>query len=352
MSATSGPPQPYESLAKENKYLRNQNIRLRDKERAIENLIVASAAVMPKPRIVKSPKLKTSKRNLEYHALRGDEHAGAKITALDINGIGSYNLKIYKKYIELWTKKIIQFKREDEKALGLNKLIITHLGDWLEGESIYPGQSFYIDESVVNVIYNHVLPLETESLLQLARIFPKIELFCVTGNHGRAGKKGDHHWRSSFEYMMLRTLQLLLQDQKNITIYISESPSMLVRHGDFTFCYNHGSHLSSNYGVPYYSLDRTFKALPGLYNMVVDFYICGHRHTPVNITDNIIMNGSLMGGSDLSVNRMLRASRASQKIFYFDPQKGINRKTDIYLEDRLKLKADKNGIFTPYIEKA
>ena len=67
---------------------------------------------------------------------------------MDTNNIGAYNLKVYEKYVRRWAEKVIQFKREDERALGLNKLVIPHLGDWLEGENIYAGQAFHICENL------------------------------------------------------------------------------------------------------------------------------------------------------------------------------------------------------------
>jgi len=347
MRAESGA--TFQILAADNRRKQSAINRLRDQRDIIEQIITAAAAAMPKADPIRPGTRSRAKLEQEFHALRGDEQAGARVDAIDTNGIGSYNLEKYAQYVELWTQKILQFKREDERALGLNKLVIAHLGDWIEGESIYPGQPFHIVDNISNVIFNHVLPLEVEAIRILSSVFADIEIFCITGNHGRAGRKGEHHWHSSFEYMLLRMLQFALQSLDNVRVYVSESVSMLVRHGAFTFCYDHGSHLQSNYGVPYYSLDRTYKALPNLYNQIVDAYATGHKHTPTNLSDHVIMNGAFVGANDLSVNKLKCHARPVQKVFYLDREKGINRKTDIYLEDRPKLIADKHGIFTPYI---
>jgi len=338
----------FETLSEENYRLRRRLARYQDRDRALKELIRLAAGSMPPIPKVKVPAYKARKQNLVFHALRSDEQIGAKITAFDTNGIGGYDLDIYARRLDKWVSKVIQFKREDERALGLNRLVIARLGDWIEGETIYPGQAFYIDAPIVDTIF-YALPLEIEAVLKLASIFREIEIFCVVGNHGRSGKKGDHHWRTSWEYIMLRIFQDKLKDQENVKVYVSESPSMLVQHGDFLFCYDHGGDLQSNYGVPFYSMDRKYRSLPNLYGRVIDILCVGHKHTPINITDNIIMNGSFMGASHLSVNKVKRHARAAQKIFYFDEQKGLNRMTDIYLEDRPRLRIDENGILTPYI---
>ena len=341
-------PQIYETLAKENVRLKNSIARTQDTREWTERLITTAAAVMPKPKRYRPAPYQKASRQQELHALRGDEQAGAKVTALDTNGLNEYDLDKYAEYLHRWTDKVIQFKREDEKSHGLNKLELTHLGDWLEGECIYPGQQMHIVAPVIDVIFNTVLPLEIEAMLRLSCIFHEIDIFAVIGNHARAGKKGDHHWRSNFEYVLLRALQAALQDQSNINVYISESPMMIVQHGKSVFAYNHGSHLTGSYGVPYYAMDRTYKALPSLTGILIDHYICAHRHTPVNLQDQVIMNGSFQGGTDLSVNKMLAISRPSQKVFQLDLDNGINRESNLYLANRPKLVADKNGIFTPY----
>ena len=64
--------------------------------------------------------------------------------------------------------------------------------------------------------------------------------------------------------------------------------------------------------------------------------------------NEIILNGTLVGGSDLSINAMNVSSRPSQKIFYLDPDHGIHRMSDIYLSKKPTLSADKNGIYTAY----
>jgi len=338
----------FNTLSEENRRLQKAMQYGADKFKQFEQLWIGAARQMPVVKPVKPGARKGHKLQLEFHAIRSDEQAGALVTALDTSGIGGYDLDIYVERLNRWADKIITFKAQDQASLGLNKLVIHRLGDWLEGESIYPGQAFHIDAPIVDVIYNTVLPHEREVMLRLASHFETIEQFCVQGNHGRAGKKGDHHWRTSFEYMTYRTMQLMLENQKNVKTYVSDSIAMLVQHGDFIFCLDHGASLKSSYGVPYYSMDRTYKALPNLYNMMVDLLLVGHRHTPSNLADQVIMNGSMMGGNPLSVNDMKVATRAGQDIFYFDLHHGINRKSTLHLEDRPRLTPDVNRILTPY----
>jgi len=56
----------------------------------------------------------------------------------------------------------------------------------------------------------------------------------------------------------------------------------------------------------------------------------------------------MVGGDPLSINVMDRASRPSQKVFYFHKVHGVNRITNIYLSEVANLSPDKYGIYTSY----
>ena len=296
---------------------------------------------------VKRPAKTKSKVNLEFHAIRSDAHVGDYVDAAWVQGVSRYSADLYVERVGLWTDKVVTFREEDQGSLGLNKLVIDHLGDQCTGEGIYNGQPFYLDLSLTDQLFKSV-EVEANAILTLAEVFPEVEIFCVIGNHGRPGRKGDNHHRTNFDYIFYRCLQTALAPQKNVSVYVSESPTMLVRHGGFNFALTHGDAAQSWAGIPYYGREREFQRLPGLYNMVIDYELVGHHHTPGSIGGYILMNGSLKGADDLSVNKMRRQSRPSQEIFYFHPEHGINRRTTINLADPIHLEADENGIYTAY----
>jgi hypothetical protein len=285
--------------------------------------------------------------DLELHALRGDEHVGEKVDASSTQRVGGYNFGVYKLYLSRWLNKILLFKEQDQATLGLNKLVLIKLGDHVTGEAVYPGQSFYIDRPAVDQIFQSA-QLEVEATLTLAQSFEEIEVFCVSGNHGRPGRRGQHHKKTNWDYIYHKVYKQMLVNQENVTVHVSDDPVMIVQHGAFTFLYKHGENIKSWAGIPFYGLERDFSRLAQLYNRMIHFEIVGHRHQPANIRDSIIMNGSFVGGSDLSVNVMAMASRPSQKIFYFDEEHGINRETNLYLAPPVELTPDSRGIFTSY----
>lgn len=336
-------------------YLVRQNERLLDrldKERdrnqvVIDACLAAASKIQVKPVPFPSAEQNGKLNNLDFHAIRSDAHVGEDTDAASVQNVASYNVKQYDKRLDRWLEKIMLFKEQDGSSHGLNKLVINFLGDQVTGERIFNGQSYNIDLPLVDQLF-HSLEKESQAILSLAKEFNEVEVFCVIGNHGRPGRKGDHHKRTNFDYIFYRILQMMLEPQKNVKVFVSESPSMLIKHGNYHFLLNHGDNARGWAGIPYYGLERMFRRLPGLYGMVVDIELVAHHHQPANISDSIIMNGAFPGGSDLSVNKMGVASIPTQKIFYFHPVWGINRETNLKLADPPELVANEHGIYTSY----
>jgi hypothetical protein len=295
------------------------------------------------------PKRHLPARAQDLHGMRSDAHVGETVDKAFVQGVASYDVATYKKRHQRWVEMFLQFYNED-KHIGIDRAVIDWLGDQVTGELIYATQGQHIDIGVVDQLMETV-KTEVTGLLMLAREIPQIDIYCVPGNHGMiGGKKSMMHYRSNMDYLFYQIMRDALRNQPNIHIYVSESPTMLVQHGKFNFCLQHGTNFGgSSSGIPFYGMDRVARRLPKLYNMPIHYLLAGHIHQPANIDNGyIITNGSMMGGSDLSVNKMFLASAPTQKIFLFDKNHGLHRETNIYLDEMPQLVADRNNIYTAY----
>lgn len=350
MLATQGntPNVPTEVFKSDNEKLMKQLVHQRNMNAVIiEHCLKAISGCSFSP--AKVPKPERVLNEQEFFAMKSDDHCGEIVDPAWVQGVSEYNSNIFKERLEIWTQKVLTFRDQDKKSLGLNKLVLNFLGDHVTGETVFKGQAFFIDLCVIDQL---LLCVEqyTSAILALAESFPKIEIFCVQGNHGRIGKKGDNHPRSNFDYLFFRMLQTALRLQPNVKVFVNESPTMIVKHGNFVFCLNHNDDTRGWNGIPYYGLDRKARRLGDLYGMMIHYKLGGHFHSPANLNDETLLNGTMVGGSDLSVNSMRVATRPSQKIFYFDREHGIHRESNLYLADKTVLTADDNGIFTSYVE--
>jgi len=334
-----------EYLVKQNEQLQSRidklaNINAVLTENVIASLMKCSFRASPVPQ-----KEHRTPEDLEFHAMRSDDHVGELVDSSWVQGLSGYNTGMFIERNNRWLDKVRSFREQDKRSLGLNKLVVYMLGDHVTGELIYSGQAYQIDLAAVDQLIVAVQEY-VNTILALAKVFPQVEVFTVIGNHGRMGKKGEGHPRSNLDYLLYRWMQERLRAQENVTVYVSESPTMIVQNGQYNFALNHNDSVKGYQGIPYYGLERKARRLSDLYGLQLHYKLGGHFHTPANLNDETLMNGTLVGGSDLSVNRMNVATRPSQKIFYFDKDKGINRESNLYLADPVKLTPDEHGIYT------
>jgi len=335
-------------------YLKKQNERLLsqlDRQRNVNHIIIENCLAAISKCSFRQAKIpppeKSTVHPQRFHAMKSDDHVGELVDPAWVQGVAVYNMDVFRQRLELWAQKVAMFREQDKAALGLNVLELHMLGDHITGETIYRGQAWNIDAPLIDQLLVCVNEY-TNTLLYLAGIFPEIEIFTVIGNHGRHGKKGEGHPRTNFDYLFYKMLQKALERQENVRMFVSESPTMLVQFDQYNFALNHNDDTRGWNGIPYYGLDRKARRLPKLYNMPIHLFLGGHFHSPANLNDETLLNGTMVGGSDLSVNKMRVASRASQKIFYQDRDNGLHRVSNIYLSEPPNLTADKHGIYTAH----
>ena len=343
----------------EQKLLLDQNQRLQadlNRERDKTGLLIdALHTAMAKYRIapVRVPKPEGSHKTKDaqdFFALFSDSQIGSLVEPEAVQGLSAYNFEIFKKRLDNWVTAILRFRHQDKKALGLNKLVLKFLGDNVEGETIYRGQAFYIDINLFDQVFEGSV-LVAQAVRTLAAVFPKIECYGICGNHGRPGRKGEHHAKTNFDRFFYAFLSMALKDQPNVKFYTSDGPMMIVRHHQHQIAMIHGHEAKSWMGIPYYGLDRVEQRLKGMFGgLKINLLLCGDKHDPAILHESIIMNGSFVGGSNFSINTLLLNSVPSQRIFYFDPEWGAHRHTSLWLDDAPQIAEDENRIFTPYTE--
>jgi hypothetical protein len=111
----------------------------------------------------------------------------------------------------------------------------------------------------------------------------------------------------------------------------------------------HGDEARSWMSIPWYGFERAGQRLESMLGSVIDYVHAGDKHTEARWANNrmeFLINGSWVGGSDLSVRRMLRVSRPVQNLFFCHPQRGVVSHYPIQLDTLPKLSADERGIWT------
>jgi len=336
-------------LLKANQELQRQLERERAKTEVILNVIKTSIAKLPP---VKPPKIpqKSKFDDEEAGLLFSDTQIGQCQNKIDTSGFAEYNFQIFEKRLKKLVVGVKRIYDIHSQAYNITRLNIFGLGDYVEGESIFPGNPFYIDQILVDQIFLGAQKI-AEAILALAQIFPRVRAIFVYGNHGRLGKRGEHSLRSNADYILARVVQIMLRDQHNIEIIVSESPLCLVEVQKHLFLLVHGDQVKSYLKLPFYGLDTATRRWMSLVGQRIDYVVLGHHHRNCSFDvaySEAIINGAFPGGSEYSLRKQYEASEPSQLFFGIHPRKGITWRYKIKLADeKFVLKRKGDGVYTP-----
>lgn len=211
-----------------------------------------------------------------------------------------------------------------EKALRLIELQRTHhpvkeariylLGDLVEGEEIFPGQSHRIDASLYAQLFNGAEIL-AGVVRRIASSVEKVRVVGVIGNHGAIGGpvRRSYHPESNADAMLMNVARMLVRDER------VEWPEVLVSgerawyaideiYGKRWFLF-HGDQIKGGaFGFPWYGFG---KKLLGWATSVEPFVYSasGHFHVPVRFQMNAITHWG--AGSPESANTFAQEYLAS-----------------------------------------
>ncbi len=312
----------------------------------IQNAVGALPPLEPFPRM-KSPK------NEEPHTAMidvSDVHVGAKVDPVITGGLSDYNYDIFlKRGLEL-QKAIVRLVDMQRKIYPVNALYVNFLGDMTEGEDIYRGQAFQIDRPLTEQV---LLGADwfANFLIDMAARFDKIHVRAIPGNHGRGYQKGQSHPRTNWDTVVYKMIERRLGAHKNVDFQIAESAWMLYHLTDSTEYRHviiHGDEARSWMTIPWYGFERAGQRLESMLGVVLDYVHAGHHHNEARWANNrmeFLVNGSWVGGSDLSVRKLLRFSRPTQNLFFCHPKRGVVSHYPIQLDTLPKLSSDERGIW-------
>ncbi len=340
----------WELIEKQNSSLKTENGRLKAFQKTIIETVERSVVSLPtihKPRI---PKPKTQYKEETSILLLSDFQLGSFVDPNLTARLAYYNKEELKKRADLLIKKIYECVDIQRKAIPLRKLKINVLGDIVQGEDVFKGQGFSLDALMMEQVFQLGDEVLDRIFLPLAELYEDIEIFCVPGNHGKAGgKHGTQSRQTNWDYIVYWLWKQRLQNIKHVKFYISAPPFLIYElYPGQNHALIHGQQARSYMGYPYYGIDRMYKKLTTLSGLVIHFLYHGHHHQPHTgevAIGEIIGNGSFEGGSCYSVNDLLTANKPEQFFFGMN-EHGKTWEYKLRLAEYTRLKPDENGIYT------
>jgi hypothetical protein len=279
-----------------------------------------------------------------------DVHIGAVVDPITTGGLSEYGFDVFLRRGERLRKGLLRIVELHRKVYPVNVLYVNFLGDIVEGEGIYRGQPFAVDKALTEQVIEGARWLAA-FLRDLAGVFAEVHVRCVSGNHGRGYRRGDNHPRTNWDAFMYRMMQDYLGAQQNVECEVSDTSYLAYHvpgHEVFRHVLIHGDQARAWMGIPFYGMERAGARLQSMLGLSLDYVHAGHHHNDADWPSNqveFLLNGSWVGGSDMSINRLMRTSRPSQNFFLLHPRRGVVVHYRIQLEDRIALVPDVRGVY-------
>lgn len=268
-------------------------------------------------------------------ALFSDIHAGELVSLSETHGLNEYNVSIMKKRIDSYFSQIIEYAEEVKSSI----LYLKMLGDMINGEI----HEELIRNSDLDTVESLILCSDYISnwIRELKKYFKEIHVIAISGNHGRFSKKPNFKKKNilnfdylAYEFIKRETINLV--DSFNLP----DSPFLIQEILGSKFFTAHGDIFKGGTGLSPISgtWGRDIEKLNGLYKNIGGFDYAEFAHFHNSILDipsfsgiSIIVNGSVKGPDEFSINAVKAGSKPSQIVYTIEENNGIKFRTALNL---------------------
>ncbi len=257
----------------------------------------------------------------------------------------TYNSKVCAERVARYCEKAVMLINRHRLTCPVRDVRVYLLGDLIEGEMIFPGQSYLIDASLYMQVVSTGPSILSKAILRLAQADLNVHVEGVIGNHGAIGGRArkDYHPETNADAMMYEVARQMLGPQERITWGPNVIPGerrwfavdQVGKHRSFLF---HGDQIKGGFaGFPWYGFSKKLlgwhAAPPG--GETFDYAFSAHFHTPVRMYVNGITlwgNGSTESSNTYAAEQLAAAGEPCQWLFFMHPTIGITAEYLVHLE--------------------
>jgi len=328
------------------------------KTEMVIDAIKESIIPIPAPKI-NTAKMKAVTTDEEVAVLDlSDLHAG-KVTK-------SYNSEVFVKRLETLKNNVALIVNILRKSYPIRKLVILCKGDIVDNHAIYKTHAWHIDQHVMNQIFSLCVPALTDFISAMSGHFEQVEVVCVPGNHGRAGKFQPEEL--NFDTILYEVLKLATQNLHNVRWEITWDWYIIKEIMGWKFLVTHGSQIKMWLNIPIYGetqkgmrwqgsmktskteiqseltkiiKDSSISDKEKIKNIMVatsdwDYLSLAHFHFPHRIrwtNFEILCNGTFVTDDDFSLRDLGFNSEAKQILQGVHPKRGLTWYYKVDLEN-------------------
>lgn len=232
--------------------------------------------------------------------LVSDLHVGKKTKSY---GIAEFRGRMRKLYEEVLAK-----KKEINRSYRMPDFHIFLLGDIIDGEVVYSGQSFNVEDDAMRSV-DIALEEISEFIERIKVNFSEVYVYTVAGNHGLMNKYGSE--RSNWDNVLYRRLSDVFSKDDKVVVKVNDKWYGVENIRGHGYMYIHGDVVRSYQNIPLYGIvQKAMRWKTGGIDKDFDVVLMGHFHTQFMMRWNsmtIICNGTFVTDDDYAEKMGLKS---------------------------------------------
>ena len=305
----------------------------------LERVAKSTVDLLPPPPPFKPIKTGRAASQETMVQMLSDFHAYEFVKASRTRGINEYTADIFGRRARGLVENHVSIKRRLERGGGwrFRELVVALNGDIISG-TIHELERHSDAPNVVLAVYGAARVLAL-MLRDLAANYVSVRAFCISGNHGRlpdAKRMQQKDPLRNWDAMIYILAKEMLADCETIEFIIPDSYSVAYEVEGWRFIQTHGHSIKSWNQIPYYGINRqvtNLNALEADRGSPVNYWLFSHFHSASALpasAGKAIINGSLIGPNEFTINELGKADKPLQVMFGVHPEQGITHFWEIH----------------------
>lgn len=252
-----------------------------------------------------------------------------------------YNSQVAAQRIEQYTEKLLEITEIQRAHHPVKDLHVWLLGDIVEGEEIFPGQSHLIDSGLYRQVGVNGPEILSNFLATALENFEHVHVTGVIGNHGSVGGRNRRQYdpETNMDRLLYKIVSLVFNKEDRISFNIPDGRGernwyAVDSIGNYSTLLIHGDQLPHPSSVSGY-YKRVLGWKDGAIPEHFDDVFMGHYHQQFKITIGstvLRVSGSPESYNTYAQEYFNSMSRPCQHLMYIHPDNGITSEYSIWLD--------------------